>query len=57
MHRQSEYFKKLQADFDSRVVKQGSKYNAKNSFGVDLTKVADAVSGVFAPKAPALALA
>jgi hypothetical protein len=37
--------------------KQGQTKHAKNTFGVDLTKVAYAVKGAFAPKAPVLAFA
>jgi len=37
--------------------KRESKYYAKKSFGVDLTKVADAFTGFNAPTVPAYALA
>jgi len=49
------HFKRLQADFDSES-KTESKKHAKKSFGVDLTKVADAFTGVTSA-APAYALA
>ena len=39
------------------AVKQGRKKYAKKTFGVDLTAVADGVKSVFAPSAPAYALA
>ncbi len=55
MHRHKMYFKRRQADFDSRVVKQGSKIHAEKTFGVDLTKVASSVQTFFAPKSPVLA--
>lgn len=31
LHRQSEYFERLQAGFDQRAVKQDQKHNAKKS--------------------------
>ena len=51
------YFKKLQAGFDPRAVKQGQNNHAKNSFGVKLTEVANAFTGAFAPKVNAFAIA
>lgn len=51
------YFKKLQAGFDPRAVKQGQNNHAKNSFGVKLTEVAENVNSFFAPKVNAYALA
>jgi len=51
------YFEKLQADFDSRVVKQSQKKHAKKIFGVDLTAFKGfGLSGVTGG-APAFALA
>ena len=68
MHRRSMYFKKRQADFDplSRFVHRTISLwlknrvktnNAKKSFGVKLTEVANAFTGAFAPKVNAYALA
>jgi hypothetical protein len=49
------YFEKLQADFDSRVVKQSQTKHAKKSFGVDLTafkaNASNALNNVFAKPA------
>ena len=67
LHRRSVYLKKLQAGFDplSRFRQRRIGYlypknrvkqkHAKKSFGVDLTKVANAFTGALAPKAPVLA--
>ncbi len=52
------YFKRLQADFDSRVVKQGSKKYAKTKLSALATDFSNYIGNVFAPSyAPAQALA
>lgn len=52
------YFKRLQADFDSRVVKQGSKKHAKTKLSALATDFSNYIGNIVAPSyATAQALA
>jgi len=56
--RRSEYLEKLQADFDSRVEKQGSKKHAKNTLSRLVSDFTGYMAGAVAPSySPAVALA